>query len=263
MDKPQECYIAFLDIMGFAGFVTNETPEIVQEYLTNFITIANGLNKSGFAYDIKIFSDCIVISTPIQDKMIDFHEFLLYINWLLLANIVESSLGRLPLRGAITRGSYYTDEKDLTFGKALVKAHEIESQLACYPRIIVNPNDLQPEVVRQSTERVHYAFLQAGLNKKAEGGLKPFNEYTHSVRRDFDGLLHCNYLSCLQNYDGSWIDDFEMYILKHKEFTVKNLEKSSSHKHSTKYNWIKTYHNWFCSGFRNLHDYSIISKITT
>ena len=39
MDAPRECYVAFLDIMGFANFVENSTSESVLKYLISLTTV--------------------------------------------------------------------------------------------------------------------------------------------------------------------------------------------------------------------------------
>ena len=258
MEKSQEHFIALIDIMGFADFVKNETTEYVHKYLSDLIVVSKQFNQNLFDYNIKIFSDTIVISTPIQkESKVEFHKFLIYINNLQLANIIEPRLGRLPLRGAITKGEFFTDNKDLIFGKALVEVAEIEKDTAFYPRIIA-PEELMPEKVRASTGILHSVFIETGFDKKVKGGgLENFNEHSYPVRRDFDGLLCCNYLYSLKNFKGGWANDFETYIQKHRNFIIHNLGKSKTYSVVRKYGWMKEYHNWFCSGYEELKDYVI------
>ena len=258
MDTSEECFVAFMDIMGFADFVERETSESVHSYLSSLVNASSVFNINMLDYDIKVFSDTVVVSTVLNNRFEQFRLFLLYINTLQLASITEQSLGILPLRGAITKGDFFTDNKDLTFGKALIKAHDIEKKLANYPRIIVDPDELQPEKSRKSTEVVNSLLSKTGFDKKIKGGLKPFDEYSEPVRRDFDGLLHCNYLSALRMIDGGWAGNAEAGIVKHKQYIEDNLKRAPSNRVTVKYNWMKTYHNWFCGGYDELNTHQIV-----
>ena len=255
MEKSQECFVLFIDIMGFADFVDTNEAEYVRKYLSDLISMVNEINETNerfFGYNVSIFSDSIVLSIPKENNIIELHKFLMYVNNLQLMNIVKLELGELPLRGAITEGEFFTDNKNLIFGKALVTAHKIESKFACYPRIIVNSDELHPEKARKAAERINF-FFKTSKSEPIE-----FNEYSHSVRLDSDGLLHCNYLSVLRESSGSkWRGYFQDYIEKHKNFIIKKLKEASSNRVAEKYYWMTEYHNWFCSGFEELQHYKI------
>jgi len=261
MITSQEHFVAFIDILGFADFVKNETSKNVFDYLSTLTSVPNELNLPILDYNIQIFSDSVVVSVPVKNNFSEWREFLLYINALQLTSITESNLSKLPLRGAIAKGEFFTDNKDLTFGKAFIRAHELESRLAFYPRIVVDPiaksNELQPEDSRKTTEEMNNLLAQNGWDKKIAGGLKDFDEHSHLVRRDSDGLLHCNYLTSLRFVDGSWANNAGARIEKHKQFIIDNLEKAPNERISAKYNWMKTYHNWFCAGYPETHTFKI------
>jgi len=239
-----------------------KTSDYVHGYLSNLVDAATIYFKlPTFDFEIKIFSDTIVVGAETGRNPMEFREFLLYINSLQLATITAKELGELPLRGAISRGDFFTNDKDLTFGKVLVKAHKLESELANYPRIIVDPNELpdelNPEKSRKSTEFTNKLLTQTGFDKKLKGGLKAFDEYSYPVRRDFDGLLHCNYLTAIRMVDGGWASNAKVHIDEHRQFIIKKLSEAPNERVASKYNWMKSYHNWFCSGYPETHEYRI------
>ena len=43
MENTQECYVAFLDIMGFGDFIKKYPSEYVRTYLSELISCANSL----------------------------------------------------------------------------------------------------------------------------------------------------------------------------------------------------------------------------
>jgi len=251
MEKPQECYVAFLDILGFGNFVETKDAEYVYIYLSNLVTASQRLNLSSLNYDISIFSDSIIISAPLEQsgKYITDKLFLLYINSLLLANIVVESLGELALRGAITKGTFFTDGKNITFGKALIEAYKLESAKAVYPRVLVATDEFSPEKAKESSAFLNTIITKASLQKKFELVQTEFKEQSQDRYRDGEYLC-CNYLSALYLMGEGWASNYKSGLMKHKNFIeVKLSEKYSNDNVHEKYIWMKTYHNWFCSGF--------------
>ena len=244
MGKNQDCYVAFLDIMGFADFVMGEPGIKVLSYLRQFMDFADTLNVKGLDLDVRIFSDCVIISTPAGGGFAEYHKFLLYVCNLQFAALTAGGLGLLPVRGSITKGQFYTDNAGLTFGHALVSAHGLENQIAVYPRVIISLEDYTPEKARESNLAVN------ALN----WGMKVSHaEKASTVRRDFDGLLHLNYLSAVYATPDKWIPQGNQYVAAHKDFIAENIKKFQGNKRvSAKYEWMKNYHNWFCEGFKDL-----------
>ncbi len=85
---------------------------------------------------IKIFTDNMVVAYPIKgDGEKELDE--------ILENVAEYqfklSLEGLFVRGGISMGDFYINE-DIVFGPALLDAHNTESKIACYPRIILDNN---------------------------------------------------------------------------------------------------------------------------
>jgi len=260
MENSQICYVAFLDILGFRNFVMKEDAECVRKYLSNLVAVSKALNIKSLNYDIRIFSDSIIISVPVEQSgsYIADRMFLSYINSLLLANIVDERLGKLALRGAVTKGEFFTDNnKDIIFGKALIAAYELEKDKAKDPRVIIDTNEFTPERTKEAFSVINNLLIETGRDKEIKGGLIEFSEFRQERCRDSsDGLLYCNYLSSLK-VDGGWMNRSEGFIERHRSFIVEELKKPHPEKDYKKYVWMKTYHNWFCSGVSRFNEFMI------
>ena len=83
---------------------------------------------------IKIYTDNLIVGYPIKD---DGEEELNEI----LDNVSEYqfnlALEGLFVRGGVSVGDFYIND-DIVFGPALLDAHYVESNLACYPRIVLD-----------------------------------------------------------------------------------------------------------------------------
>ena len=268
MDRSQNCYVAFLDIMGFANFVNNTNSANVLEYLNNLVNIANRLNLPSLNLNVSIFSDTIAISAPVIDDatngLAGYYNFLAYINTILMVNITEPKLGLLPLRGAVTKGEFYTNNKDILFGKAWVEAYNLEKNHACFPRVVVRPEDVTPEKAKTATNNINNLFINVGLDKKVPRTLKVFDGQSQPLRRDNDGVLHCNYFSSLWLHGKGWSPNTPAWVLAHRNYAVKKLEEyKDSPSICEKYVWMKDYHNWFCGGHNELHGFVIKDTVAT
>lgn len=236
----KNCFVAFIDIMGFSKFVKSGTSDEVYKLLSAFVRRPNEtISVSPINTRISVFSDSVIISVPIEttDKYAVrdlFSNFLNYINVLQWIYLTHTDFEPLPVRGGIAKGNFFTDEKTMLFGEALVHAYETESKLACYPRIVVSAD-------------IDYNELEE------------VNTRQQILRKDFDGLLHCNYLRTLLNFDINKQSVYICNVLKnHRNYIVKNLHGSMDNPVLYgKYHWIKTYHNWFCEGYDMFSEYLI------
>ena len=180
MDKPQVCYVAFLDIMGFAKLVENNTSEFVLKYLTNLKDVNRVYDSITPNVNSSIFSDTIALYTTtvgdVKEDLTRYLGFLRYVNSLQYHSITAPNLKGLPLRGAVTKGEFYSNQEDILFGKAWVEAYNLEREKAIFPRVIVKK------------EANDYNFaLTLAVDKSS-------NHRGAPLRQDIDGELHCNYL---------------------------------------------------------------------
>ena len=243
VDTPRECYVAFLDIMGFAKFVENNTSEFVLKYLSNFTKVNAVFDSITPNINTSVFSDTIAIYTPTltnpKEDLARYLGFLRYVGVLQYQSITAPNLMGLPLCGAVTKGEFYSNNKDILFGKAWVEAFYLERDKAVYPRVIVKKeaNDFN-------------CALTLAMDKSP-------NHRGAPLRQDSDGELHCNYLNNILDADGNLPKLFS-FILDHKNSIEKSLIATEGRdKIHKKYRWLMEYHNWFCSGFVELKDYHI------
>ena len=240
MDKPKICYVAFLDIMGFANFVKNNTAEHALKYLSNFTIVNNVFDSLTPNISSTVFSDTIAIYTPTLDDLREdttrYLSFLRYIGALQYQSVTAPNLYGMPLRGAITKGEFYSNNKDILFGKAWVEAYYLEKEKAIYPRVIIK---------KEAHDMNN--FFTSGLNGSPREA---------PLRLD-NGEFHCNYLNSILDDKGGLPKNFS-FILDHKKSVEQNLIATKDNNDvNEKYKWLKKYHNWFCSGYEDLKEYMI------
>lgn len=141
----EERLVAFVDVLGFKNEIEkksiNPSTGIENEDSTNniydFITLLHNdfveRNASSHSsYRVTQFSDSLVISYKLTEQASVFWTLmsLLYLH-------IDAINHGLLIRGAITYGKLVHDDTHL-FGPAMDEAYKIESEVANYPRIIVN-----------------------------------------------------------------------------------------------------------------------------
>lgn len=128
----KERAVLFLDILGFRQIVQNcmENPEEIQKiYEALSIIKTHFINYNDI---LKIqFSDSIVISFLADDP-----GSVIELIGSLQSLIKKFALKGYLLRGGLTYGDVYHDS-DFIFGPAMIKAYDLESKSAIYPRIII------------------------------------------------------------------------------------------------------------------------------
>lgn len=140
--------VAFVDLLGFGEALEASNQEKLGEilklllYFRAFVRTYGEIPSSrpeGFYPEVSTFSDHIVFSLPVNK-----HTWVLRI---MAMNFMVTTFARLALkarfliRGAISQGSLYHDN-GVVFGPALVRAANLESKVAVYPRVIVDPDVL-------------------------------------------------------------------------------------------------------------------------
>jgi len=134
--------VAFLDILGFKSIVKKSEDIQFREKLIKSLVELKGMemsreNMAGVKFDygkeLTAFSDSIVISYDISNDGAIFN--ILYD--IIFMQIDLIAMGLL-LRGGITLGDVFHDG-GVVVGPGMIKAYEMESKIAIYPRIIVDP----------------------------------------------------------------------------------------------------------------------------
>jgi hypothetical protein len=149
-------YVAFVDILGFADFIYHvdvSTPGFDLLFLKTFLMMSAdsfaelSLEQPIQDFQRSTFSDNVIVSAPINEQGIaNVIHFCFQFAWILLRN------GHF-CRGSIVRGPLY-HQGGIVFGRALVDAYRIESQIADVPRILLRSDVV--EDVRQGASTHRY-----------------------------------------------------------------------------------------------------------
>ncbi|MCM1500914.1 MAG: hypothetical protein NC124_20845 [Clostridium sp.] len=161
-----ECYIAFLDILGFKKFIAdNSCDEIAKvfarfsnrkplkaAYLGNKIIISENTANE---LKIKVMSDsiCFYIDVNLPNALLCIIMSCMNFQYDLYKNNIP-----IFLRGAIVRGHLYAN-KDIIYGPGLTQAYLLEENNASYPRIILTGETLQFVVDNNENSDVDYRSI--------------------------------------------------------------------------------------------------------
>jgi len=184
--------VAYLDLLGVATRMKVDTDiqKIAMNKLHNLYTFSMKLSKeiaveSYKDIQFKIFSDNIIIVKKLSDqpaqRLLDIKCLLNCVSHF-QCSVVGDSVGWL-VRGGISIGELYIDET-MVWGEALLKAYDLENNVAIYPRILFDPK-MVSEIING----------------------KELREY---INQDFDNMHYLNCL-CIQHFGGQLLmNGFQM-----------------------------------------------------
>ncbi|MDA4133786.1 MAG: hypothetical protein OK454_11795, partial [Thaumarchaeota archaeon] len=181
--------VTFIDLLGFKNILKQRTATQIRRALRRAReNIRSEPEKEKqFEEAFFAFSDSMLRIKPLDSRSnlevptgVLFDELLTLVH--AQANLV---LSKVFLRGGMTLGEVEFDEQT-AFGPAVVRAYELESKSALYPRIVVDPRLLQA----LDTEPLLWKDgHSSGYEKKQVRKL---------VHRDRDGFWFVNYLKAFE-----------------------------------------------------------------
>ena len=150
--------VTFIDVLGFKNHIDKSigNNNYAQHLLSVMKRIANIkdendngiLSQKELGKEVTVFSDCIVISYPLENEGSLFF---------ILLDIIHIQLdlyfAKIVIRGGVTIGDLYHDD-NIVFGPAMVEAYRLESKVAKYPRIIIE-KDVLIEGIEKTTPSRH------------------------------------------------------------------------------------------------------------
>jgi len=230
----------FLDILGFREAVKEKPVADLHRILAVLREAAKPDNWSARTYEMSFmtFSDCTIRAVPVESKAnrknpdgILWYELndLLHVQYRMLCQ------GFL-LRGSVTIGDICVDGSTV-FGPAMVRGYSLESEIAVYPRIIVDPI-----VIETFKNDDLLVFCPTGLDVKINRRIDR-SHIRKLVRRDSDGLYFIDYLrAILSEFDDE--DGYIDFLAYHKRLILTHsaAQKPIS-KISAKLLWVAAYHN--------------------
>lgn len=137
-------YTAFLDVLGFSALIGGDQNSRVEKYLSQLKQVFDA--DPGKAVDYIVFSDSIILTT--RDGTLASLEALLSRCAALFGMMLATEI---PMRGAISHGSYVTEKTPRgTFvaGKAIIDAYNFEKMqdwigIMLAPSVLQAVSDLQ------------------------------------------------------------------------------------------------------------------------
>lgn len=115
-----------MDVLGFKRLIKEGREDLIEEALA--ITTAQYQSN----ITVSAFSDCMVVSMAFR-RGVELSELIMFTSSLVLHLM---HLGVLS-RGGIAVGKL-RHEGGIVYGPALIEAYELESQVACYPRVVLS-----------------------------------------------------------------------------------------------------------------------------
>lgn len=274
--------VGFVDLLGFSQKMNelDQNEKELNEYLNEFNKILKeALDFVGCDHPsrfrripkrmnhIKVFSDSIhfinelVLNNSFDHPLdkIDLGDLLNNINLISQYQLMLAING-LFTRGAIVIGKTYSDHK-ITFGKPLVDAYKLESEIAEYPLIMLDTpvvDIINRNLFWKSSDTITDSIL---ICSDTCSDSKWFINYLYDLKRYEDDI---NYT---EDENGTYVMNqthitFVINLLdKHKANIMQNLDKFKNTKIVTKYLWLAEYHNYFCKTYFEDVENLLISDI--
>ena len=272
---PKNQFIAYIDVLGYEQKVKEigtkklaeviyQTIEKTKEHIERIANTFDGTESKIYnstiliksTVNFKVFSDNFIICTDTED-------------FPSLIQLVEN-MQRLFLehnifiRGALCYGELYFDDTFIC-GQGIIDAYRIESEIALFPRIIVDRSCFQRRIEYSkeiiNLEPIMYNDVLCDFDRH-------IGDY---ITKDFDGFYFIDYLKSNDlmfkkvfskvvgvNNEVSKSDLqqlLEEQVLIHKNIIEKNLKENKNRlKILQKYEWCRSYYNNFCEkyGYHNL-----------
>ena len=229
-------FIAYLDILGYkekVGKGDAKLAEIIDDLLNKAEQIAKDAEKHTRYYvdkiEIKAFSDNIIVCTKKHWDTL-FMMVGLFQNYM-----IENGYF---IRGALCYSDLYFGDRFL-FGKGIIMAHEIESKLSIYPRILLHSSYKKAVIDLENDDIIFDALT-------AVAGMLPMYLY------DSDGYMFLNYLHIAyvmqEKMDEISLDKMlEVHRTKINYAIRECEERCYSPNVMQKFLWCMEYHNRFCA----------------
>ncbi|MFD2046618.1 hypothetical protein ACFSTA_20360 [Ornithinibacillus salinisoli] len=244
-NNPETIYsaVCFVDILGFSQLVQDSFNAGTGNDLLKRLhkTLTDGINslrpREEYVGVLKTFTDNIVIGHPIYEDgesqlggiFLDFAAYQL-----------SMALEGFFVRGAVSIGEYYADN-EFAFGPALLEAHQLESEEAITPRIILS---------NETRNMVH-----EHINYYADPKWAP--QSRDLLKDNVDGNYFINYLETVMGEKEPQDYQFAYTLLQnHKAIIEENLARFQHNPRVfPKYEWAAQYHNFFSDlNFNNTHN---------
>ena len=237
----RKAIICYADILGFRAetereFASGEATQFLRR-IKGSLDIAYGkvreAKKAGGTdtsiFDMKVFTDNIVVAYPVHDPDIELGEGELGTILMLFSEVQASpAADGFLLRGAIAFGDHYQDD-DIAYGPALLEAVDLDKS-GSGPRLVIAPS-AERQIARQ---------------------LASYRSVSNAPHCDAllidpsDGRLFVNYLEAVFGHFPDDRIDYQLLAALRDGVTSGLQEHEANPRVRRKYEWVATYHNYVC-----------------
>jgi hypothetical protein len=224
----RDSFAVYLDVLGTRQAMASMDDKALRQQIELLDALASDLHDPGwedFFQRMVSFSDNIALSVPMRDDS----GTLLGVGYLMQPVAVFQlgmALSGRFVRGGIAAGRLYSDYTHVT-GPALVKAVELEEDVAVFPRVLLDEDTV----------------MLALLDTRGYG--EPYKSpWNSQLLADADGRVFVNYLSATEEVARPAARSL---IGRHRTQVLRAL--TTYHEPSRirqKYVWAAHYHNAFC-----------------
>lgn len=176
-------YVLYMDILGVKDKINSDNSEdFLKELNSLYQEVLKGINLVGkeinnIKIETKIFSDNIIIAIN-KDNNIELCAMKLMLIFEIAAMFQVCALAyNFLVRGSLVSGDLYIDGT-FVYGKALLDAYNLETNIAVYPRIIIKKEDV--------AEFMQCDSLIGYIGKDSSGisYINSFDKYFEIVKKD-------------------------------------------------------------------------------
>lgn len=226
--------VCFVDILGFSSMIEQSCKENNGNRILNRLCsrIKNSIEfikpTTEVLGTIKIFTDSVVIGKPIFD---DGESELGQIFLGFASYQLSLALEGFFVRGGVSIGDYYANE-DISFGPALLEAHNIESCVAKTHRIVLSQDS--KKMVK------HHLTYYPSISYASQ---------VNDIFEDIDGEWFVNYLeAAFQDRDEAGYWHAQKIMEQHRDMVIRKISQYKRDQEVlNKYEWVAQYHNHFCN----------------
>ncbi|MBU0995371.1 MAG: hypothetical protein KJ737_22980 [Proteobacteria bacterium] len=234
--KYSDCYVAFLDVLGFKNFVFDkkEGKKKIETYFGLIQETIHNIGNIESKQEIRsiIISDSVILSISLgedkEKKIINLRKLCIAVA------IIQFALAQkdIWLRGAISAGEAYFDaNKHQVVGPAYTNAYLLEEKHAKYPRVIID------SIIIEKLGQIYSQDLIDAINEKKYSNWNSDILFSwsdtprYNTHFEQDMALFIDYLSPMFDKDG-----INKSVLKHIK---KNLYDRVEY--YNKFRWIVDY----------------------
>jgi hypothetical protein len=219
----EERIVLFLDFLGFKEIVERTRRDAAR--LDDLLGAIDRLHAIGRedadlygTQAITTFSDCVALSYAVNEQ-----SAVYYLLSDVAFAVIDLAIKGFLVRGAVTIGDLLHTRKYLV-GPAMVRAHELESKVAKYPRVLLDPRLVG--IARKAHADQHDAYHEA----------KYVREF---LTQDTDKQHYFDYISWKPVVEKLGMDDdnYPAYLSNIKDLIRDGLKKDNPHI-LAKYLWM-------------------------